>query len=78
MSSTEYRVHLVGVNRLSESCLVCIVGKMAQEVGMVLASFPGSCAWVGRKEPGAHCLHMLSFPRISGSLKISVKPALLH
>ena len=34
VSSAEYCVHLVGVNRL-ESFLVCIVGKMAQDVGMV-------------------------------------------
>ena len=36
MSSTEYRVHLVDVNRLS-ACreLVCTVGKMAQDVGMM-------------------------------------------
>ena len=38
MSSTEYHVHLVGVNRLSacrEFFGVCIVGKMAQDVGVV-------------------------------------------
>ena len=43
-----------------------------------LASFPGSCAWAGRKELGTHCLRMLSFPRISGNLEISVKCASLH
>ena len=31
---TTASIHLVGVNRL-ESLLVCIVGKMAQDVGMV-------------------------------------------
>ena len=37
MSSAECHVHLVGVNRLSacREFLVCIVGKMAQDVGMV-------------------------------------------
>ena len=35
-----------------------------------LALFPGSSAWAERKEPGTHCLHMLSFPRISGNLEI--------
>ena len=34
MSSTEYSVHLVGVNRPS-ACRECIVGKMAQDAGMV-------------------------------------------
>ena len=38
-----------------------------------VASFPGSRAWAGRKEPGTHCLRMLSFPRISGNLEISCK-----
>ena len=38
-----------------------------------LASFPGSHAWVGRKEPGTYCLCMLSYPRISGNLEISHK-----
>ena len=35
-----------------------------------LASFPGSSAWVDEKEPGTHCLRMLSSPRISGNLEI--------
>ena len=35
-----------------------------------LASFPGSSAWAERKEPGTHCLRMLSSPRISGNLEI--------
>ena len=43
-----------------------------------LASFPGSSAWAERKEPGTHCLRMLSSPRISGNLEISVKSAPLH
>ena len=44
----------------------------------LLASFPGSSAWAERKEPGTHCLRMLSSPRISGNLEISVKSAPLH
>ena len=44
----------------------------------IVASFPGSSAWAERKEPGTHCLRMLSSPRISGNLEISVKSALLH
>ena len=43
-----------------------------------LASFPGSSAWAEKKEPGTHCLRMLSFPRISGNLEISVMTAQLH
>ena len=43
-----------------------------------IASFPGSCAWAEKKEPGTHCLRMLSSPRISGNLEISVKCAPLH
>ena len=38
MSNAECRVHLVGVNRLSvcrEFLFVCIVGKMAQDGGMM-------------------------------------------
>ena len=38
MSNAEYLVHLVRMNRLSaciECFVVCIVGKMAQDVGMV-------------------------------------------
>ena len=46
------------------------------EIG--LASFPGSSAWAERKEPGTHCLRMLSSPRISGNLEFSVKSAPLH
>ena len=46
--------------------------------GFGLASFPGSSAWAERKEPGTHCLRMLSSPRISGNLEISVKSAPLH
>ena len=38
--------------------------------GLLLASFPGSSAWAERKEPGTHCLRMLSSPRISGNLEI--------
>ena len=45
---------------------------------MRVASFPGSSAWAEKKEPGAHCLRMLSSPRISGKLKISVIINLLH
>ena len=45
---------------------------------IAIASFPGSSAWAERKEPGTHCLRMLSSPRISGNLEISVKSAPLH
>ena len=45
---------------------------------ITLAPFPGSSAWAERKEPGTHCLRMLSSPRISGNLEISVKSAPLH
>ena len=38
-----------------------------------LTLFPGSRAWAEKKEPGTHCLRMLSFPRISGNLEISRK-----
>ena len=31
-----------------------------------------------KKSLGTHCLHMLSFPRISRNLEISVKSALLY
>ena len=44
----------------------------------LFSSFPGSRAWVGKKGPGTHCLHMLSSPRISGNLEISIKAAPLH
>ena len=43
-----------------------------------LASFPGSHAWAEKKQPGTHCLRMLSSPRISGNLEIFVKSAPLH
>ena len=43
-----------------------------------LASFPGSCAWAEKKEPGTHCLHMLIFPRISGNLGNFRKTCPLH
>ena len=46
--------------------------------GAEVASFPGSSAWAERKEPGTHCVRMLSSPRISGNLEISVKSAPLH
>ena len=45
---------------------------------LYIASFPGSSAWAERKEPVTHCLLMLSSPRISGNLEISVKSAPLH
>ena len=31
--------------------------------GYYLASFPGSCVWAEKIEPGTHCLHMLSSPQ---------------
>ena len=43
-----------------------------------LVSFPGSSAWAEKNKSGTHCLRMLSFPRISGNLEISVKSAPLH
>ena len=43
-----------------------------------LTSFPGSSAWAEKKEPGTHCLRMLSSLRITGNLEISVKSAPLH
>ena len=46
--------------------------------GCHLASFPGSSAWAEKKEPGTHCLRMLSSPRTSGNLEISVKSGPLH
>ena len=39
----------------------------------IVASFPGSCALAEIKEPGTHCLRMLSFSRICGNLEISRK-----
>ena len=47
-------------------------------LGSVVASFPGSSAWAEKKEPGTHCLRMLSSPRIFGNLEISIKSAPLH
>ena len=41
--------------------------------GYYLASFPGSCAWAEKIEPGTHCSRMLSSPRISRNLEISCK-----
>ena len=46
--------------------------------GFKIASFPGSRAWAEKKEPGTHCLRMLSSPRNSGYLETSVKSAPLH
>ena len=45
---------------------------------LLLASFPGSHEWAEKKEPGTHCLRMLSSPRILGNLEISVKYDPLH
>ena len=39
-------------------------------IWLQLALFPGSSAWAEKKEPGTHCLRMLSSPRISGNLEI--------
>ena len=60
--------------------LHCYTGmhKLLSETWVQVALFPGSCAWVGRKEPGTHCLCMLSFPRIYGNLEVTVKSAPLH
>ena len=38
----------------------------------LLTSFPGSCTWA-EKELGTHCLCILSSPRISGYLEITLK-----
>ena len=43
-----------------------------------LASFPGSCAWVEKKEPSTHGLCMLSSPRISGNFGNFRKACPLH
>ena len=43
-----------------------------------IASFPSTCAWVEKKEPGTHCLRMLSSPRISGNLGNFCKTCPLH
>ena len=58
--------------------VVRVIVTLAAQFMDTLASFPGSSAWVERKEPGTHCLRMLSSPRISGNLEISVKSAPLH
>ena len=47
----------------------CKLWMMVHRSSPCIASFPGSRAWAGRKDPGTHCLRMLSFP---------VKPAPLH
>ena len=47
-------------------------------LGSPLASFPGSCAWAEKKEPGTHCLRLLSSPRISGNLGNFRKTCPLH
>ena len=43
-----------------------------------MALFPSSLAWVEKREPGTHCLRMLSFFRISKNLQISIKSTPLH
>ena len=43
------------------------LGLVSPPSASLLASFPGSCAWAEKKEPGTHCLCML---RISGNLEI--------
>ena len=58
----------VSVRLLSQrvSCYVASI--------IVLSLIPRlSCVGAGRKEPGTHCLRMLSYPRISGNLEISHK-----
>ena len=32
--------------------------------GDCIASFPGSCVWAERKEPGKHCLRMLRYTNL--------------
>ena len=38
-----------------------------------LASFPGSCAWAERKEPGTHCFVHAQFPQESWEFVNSIK-----
>ena len=66
-------LHVPSLIKLSTSAL-----NQLESARPCLASFPGSSAWAERKEPGTHCLRMLSSPRISGNLEISVKSAPLH
>ena len=42
-------------------------------ISINLASFPGSREWAKKEDGGTHCLHLLSSPRISGNLEISIK-----
>ena len=56
----------------------CLRSSLYTLTPFYLASFPGSSAWAEKKEPGTHGLRMLSSPRISGNLEISVKSAPLH
>ena len=63
VSSAEYSVRLVGMNRL-ESFVVCIVGKMAQDVGMVwncYVSFPSSLVGFWGSHP---YMHLFSFRKL--------------
>ena len=46
---------------------------MLLSASAAITLFPGSCAWAEKKEPGTHCLYMLSSPRICGYLEISRK-----
>ena len=38
-------------------------------INILLTSFPRYRVWAEKKEPAAHCLRMLSSPRISGNLE---------
>ena len=58
-------------HRNSAACYLLVQSVL--KIGSALALFPSSRAWAVRKEPGTHCLRMLSFPRISGDLEISRK-----
>ena len=79
--------HVSTILRLSHLCgrhlILCArwLLRSTEEViwaGCHLTSFPGSSAWAEKKEPGTHCLRMLSSPRTSGNLEISVKSGPLH
>ena len=67
------------IHRLSHLCcrhlIICARWLLhsTEEViwaGCHLASFPGYSAWAEKKEPGTHCLRMLSSPRTFGNLEI--------
>ena len=48
----------------------------------LLASFPGSCVWAEKKEPGTHCSHMCQVPLVTCILlrytKITINSVKVH